>query len=239
MKIRQTPEKGFTLIELLVVISIIAILAGIALPAFTGVIEKGNQTKVLSNAKQIYLGMKMFSGDYDGSFPSKVPATGDLNSGALATTSNEAFRNLVPSYIPTEKVFWVNKSSFCNAAPPSDDFSDGATVLDAGTNHFAYVRGLSDTSTPSWPLIADGFKTAGDGAVYTNDPAEDGGLWKGKAAIVVRVDGSGKVENLNTVTFDVKDYAGGADKENIFKTNATNKWLHTDDILVINPPAKP
>ncbi|HWB59848.1 MAG TPA: type II secretion system protein, partial [Chthoniobacteraceae bacterium] len=40
---------AFTLIELLVVITIIAILAGIALPVFTSVKVKGNQTKALSN----------------------------------------------------------------------------------------------------------------------------------------------------------------------------------------------
>ena len=45
--------QAFTLIELLVVISIIAILAGIALPVFGEVKIRGDQTKALSNAKQI------------------------------------------------------------------------------------------------------------------------------------------------------------------------------------------
>ena len=49
--------KAFTLIELLIVVTIIAVLASIALPAFNGVKERGDQTKDLSNAKQIALGL--------------------------------------------------------------------------------------------------------------------------------------------------------------------------------------
>jgi prepilin-type N-terminal cleavage/methylation domain-containing protein len=46
-------QQGFTLIELLVVITIIAILAGLALPTFTKIQEKGNMTKAISNCRQI------------------------------------------------------------------------------------------------------------------------------------------------------------------------------------------
>ncbi|MEY2540556.1 MAG: type pilus assembly protein PilA, partial [Verrucomicrobiota bacterium] len=48
---------GFTLIELLIVITIIAVLASIALPAYNGVKERGDQTKDLSNAKQVALAL--------------------------------------------------------------------------------------------------------------------------------------------------------------------------------------
>jgi prepilin-type N-terminal cleavage/methylation domain-containing protein len=51
---------AFTLIELLVVISIIAILAGLAMP---GVLRSGKQTKVANNARQIGLALRLFAGD--------------------------------------------------------------------------------------------------------------------------------------------------------------------------------
>ncbi len=69
---KRNSNNAFTLIELLVVISIIAVLASIALPVFTSVQERGFQTKDLSNAKQIGLACKLYAADHDGLFPDKM-----------------------------------------------------------------------------------------------------------------------------------------------------------------------
>jgi prepilin-type N-terminal cleavage/methylation domain-containing protein len=68
-------EPGFTLIELLVVIATITILVAIALPVFSGVLERARATKDLSNLRQIGSATQMYMNDNNGVFPGSTAAT--------------------------------------------------------------------------------------------------------------------------------------------------------------------
>lgn len=51
---KKSNKKGFTIVELVIVIAVIAILAGVMIPTFGGVIEKANQSAVQQVATSLY-----------------------------------------------------------------------------------------------------------------------------------------------------------------------------------------
>ncbi len=62
--------RAFTLVELLVVISIIGLLAGLAVPAINGALKKAKSGACLSNLRQIGIALITYaSGSEDGKFP--------------------------------------------------------------------------------------------------------------------------------------------------------------------------
>jgi prepilin-type N-terminal cleavage/methylation domain-containing protein len=240
MKIPRTLKrflKGFTLIELLVVIGIIALLASIAVPAFTGVQIRAAQTKAMSNAKQIGLACKQYAIDNNGSYPTGSFALASSTSAATgtATSANDAFNNLFPSYLTTISIFYQPKSAFTPGAQPSDPplsqmQPGGGGALTTGQNEWAYVLGLYDTSSATFPLIADGFATLAN-HTYTTSETAKGGVWKGQAAVVVFCDDSAKVIHLlGTTTINVPGGPGGTD---MFL--GTNNWLDPVINTVVNP----
>ena len=64
-----SPHAGFTLIELLVVISIIAVLAGMLLPAVNLVRGSAQASRCAANAKQLHLASMAYANDWEGILP--------------------------------------------------------------------------------------------------------------------------------------------------------------------------
>jgi len=229
----KKPTSAFTLIELLVVITIIAILASIALPVFNGVTERANQTKDLSNAKQVGIAMKLFASDNNGFYPSKPSAAGDYGSAPAGTAanSNDAFFWLFPNYLTTEDIFTVATSKWTPSAPDNKIDPAGsarADTLKAGENTYSYVTNLTDTSNPAFPLIADGFNT---GSVYVTSKAQKGGVWAAKKAVVIFCDASGQIMKVDPTSLTV-NRPGVTPVASLF-VPATD-WLDATN-TVINP----
>jgi prepilin-type N-terminal cleavage/methylation domain-containing protein len=66
---RNSAHQGFTLIELLVVIAVIAILAGMMMPAFSAARESSRRSACLSNLRQIAIAIHTYANDNEGRIP--------------------------------------------------------------------------------------------------------------------------------------------------------------------------
>ena len=51
---KKLNKKGFTIVELVIVIAVIAILAAVMIPTFSGIINRANESAALQDAKSTY-----------------------------------------------------------------------------------------------------------------------------------------------------------------------------------------
>jgi prepilin-type N-terminal cleavage/methylation domain-containing protein len=151
-------QQGFTLIELLVVITIIAILASLAVPTFGKIQERGNITKGISNCRQIITAMRIYSGDQGGNY---MDNSKDEN-GENPSDANAAFRVLfTENILDNELVFGCPVSRFVpdgNIGDPSSGSMEEA--VSSGENHWMMTAGLSDSASGSVPLVYENATSA-------------------------------------------------------------------------------
>lgn len=88
----QAKTRGFTLIELLVIIAVIAILAGLLLPALSAAKSKAKGVVCKSNIRQITLGLVLHVDDY-GHYPVYNDPTFRMENNALWTQMLEPYTN--------------------------------------------------------------------------------------------------------------------------------------------------
>jgi prepilin-type N-terminal cleavage/methylation domain-containing protein len=173
-------SSAFTLIELLVVISIIGILASLAIPAVLGGISKAQMTGAVSNMKQIHLTCQQMA--LDGT------TTGDAKLGwpgaAIYATFGEWVTNVTPGYLSTND--FAKILSVAGAVVTSTNLSgssantngikvSGVSENDEGGTVLLYTRNVTPVPASTWttnatPLFGNRgfvvFRKGGDGAVY-------------------------------------------------------------------------
>jgi hypothetical protein len=176
----------------------IAVLISLLPLAISLVQKRDKQIKDLMNGKSIALALTQFAVDHDGVFPNKEPGADYANADDLISVnqSNDAFWWLFPTYLTKEDIFSVPGSAW-SPTPPDNKLdaagsAERAETLRQSECAYLYVTGLNETSNPEFPLVADA-GTAEDVTVYTKTQNEKGGVWRGKKAIILFVDGRGGI----------------------------------------------
>ncbi len=137
---------GLVMGYMLGLLFILAMLAGLALPAFTSVQEKSKIVQASSNARQIIIGLRMYAADNNGMYP-------DSDKAEPPQTSNAAFRLLIKGqHIQDERVFTAPGSPF-KGDDNIGEAPEYKEALEAGENHWAMTQGLSDSAPGNLPLI--------------------------------------------------------------------------------------
>jgi hypothetical protein len=225
-----------------ILIAIIAVLISLLPLAISLAQKRDKQIRDLSNGRQIVLALKNFAVDHDGDFPNKKPGAdyGSADDLTGANKSNDAFWWLFPIYLAGEDIFTV-QGSVWSPSPPDNRLdaagsAERTDTLRQGECAYLYVTGLNETSNPEFPLVADA-GTAADVTVYTKTQHEKGGVWRGKKAIILFLDGRGRIMTVDDRTNPAAAFVKRPGHTyNIFDNgqDASEEWLAAANLIL--PP---
>lgn len=133
---RPMARHAFTLVELLTIIAIIAILAGILMPALVSAIGTARQTYCMSNMRQMGIAINAYAEDHNSYFPGNIYNTDDRSWQAMLEKNG---------YIPT--LYRRNASN--SAWVPTGD-------LYCPELHQRFIEWVRSGGRPLYQFISDG-----------------------------------------------------------------------------------
>lgn len=168
---KKLKSNSFTLVELLVVISIIGLLAGLAVPAIQGGLDKAKQQVDVSNIRQCGMIAFSYANDNDGNF--NGTNTNSINSTAF-------FTNLVSlGLLNSTKILAGN--GYIAATSTNN--------IQANNIAWGYNNPLTTSDDGNLPLFIS--KNFGTGTTFSNVSIAASTVgWKSKGIVVYRVGNS-------------------------------------------------
>jgi competence protein ComGC len=152
--------RAFAFIEILIVIAIVAILAGLLLPALAKAKQKAQRINCVNNLKQVGLAFRLWSGDNNDTYPPRVSV--DKGGSKEFVASGNVFRHFL---CMTNELF-TPKILAC----PSDNREPAQSFRTLKNGNISYFVGVDADETMTLMFLA------GDRNLMVNDEPVNPGL---------------------------------------------------------------
>ncbi len=153
-------QKGFTLIELMIVVAVLSILAAIALPGFSSILQKAQEGRTKGNLASFRMALNIYYGDNDGYWP-HWDRVKNIASGSGETYPSDwsffvsEYLEEIPGVYTSQRDAWGSShegnNRICVAWAKNDSAPNVVTDAIAGVAHhenlYEYLYYVSENAT--------------------------------------------------------------------------------------------
>ena len=162
--------RDFTLIELLITIAIIAILAGMLLPALNAALESARKSSCQSNHKQLLLAVRNYADDYNDTITAYESSTGNkFWAGFLINLNYITRKPLVCPSLKAHSDYWHFYGMLGHLSTVKDFVQSRygqSCYFSTSSPQFSMINFKGMTSASKFPLFSD-TKRFGDESMYS------------------------------------------------------------------------